>query len=401
MSFKVVVRKYWRYIVASLALLVGIALLSQSVSASVNGTDQVSLATGADTSHTSNTAPETDYAIMYLVPEGSAPPNGGTAMVGDRFVLGLWLDSSGRNDITTQQSYLTYTSNLIQNARVDQIANSCVLTGTVTSDVSTFDARLQNDVCNGPSQCTFQGRVVDPGYMAYASGGLNCLAGCGGSFRVAQVGLCAVAPGQALLHWQFAPPAPITRDTEIVTHDGTLVQNSDLFTDYVINIVNPTPTATPGMMGHGTWEGRSPQPDPSQILPISLTLHLVDGGPYIDYPLQNTDANGYFTVSVSGLPNGTYDWRVKGPQYLASIGTVTLTGDPMTYLEVGLLRAGDANGDNIVNVADFTILKGSYAERCGEVGYDGRSDFTGDCRVTSEDFVLMRRNWGLKGASLP
>ena len=34
MSFKVVVRKYWRYIVVSLALLVGIALLSQSVFAS-------------------------------------------------------------------------------------------------------------------------------------------------------------------------------------------------------------------------------------------------------------------------------------------------------------------------------------------------------------------------------
>src|SRR5438552_10463322 len=35
MSFKVVVRKYWRYIVVSLALVVGIALLSQSVFASV------------------------------------------------------------------------------------------------------------------------------------------------------------------------------------------------------------------------------------------------------------------------------------------------------------------------------------------------------------------------------
>lgn len=66
------------------------------------------------------------------------------------------------------------------------------------------------------------------------------------------------------------------------------------------------------------------------------------------------------------MPNGIYDWRVKGPQYLAAVGTVTLTGSPVTLLEVGLLRAGDANGDNVVNGSDFSILKGAFARACGK-----------------------------------
>jgi hypothetical protein len=439
---KVMLRNNWRYLIALLAMLVGLAILGQGASASDSSLNAHSLKTGKFHPATfTNAAPQTvsgnlvndqalfaDYVInvmadaptstptriptvtgthtpvqedafMYFVPQGSAPPNGGTVMVGDRFVLDLMLNSGTHDNVTAQQSYLTYTANLVQSARVDQIATACVLTNTVTPDLSSFDTRLQNEVCNGPGQCSFRGVMADPGSFAYSSAGsTNCVSGCGRTFRVAQVGLCAVAAGQALLHWQFAPPAPLIRDSEIFDHDGALVHNPSLYTDYVINITSPTPT--PGMMGHGTWEGRSPQPDPSQILPISLTLHLVDGGPYIDYPLQNTDASGHFTVSVAGLPSGTYDWQAEGSQYLANVGTVTLTGAPMTYLEVGLLRAGDANGDNIVNVLDFAILKGSYAEACGQVGYDPRSEFTGDCLVNSQDFILMKRNWGLKGASM-
>src|SRR5207237_3428306 len=134
-----------------------------------------------------------------------------------------------------------------------------------------------------------------------------------------------------------------------------------LHADYRFDILaptsTPTPTRAPAILGHGTWEGRQPQPDPSQILPISLTLRLTTGGPYIDYPLQNTDASGLFTVSVAGLPNGTYNWRAKGPQYLANAGTITLAGDPVTLLEAGLLRAGDVNGDNVVNINDFSTLR--------------------------------------------
>src|SRR5207253_3824025 len=112
-----------------------------------------------------------------------------------------------------------------------------------------------NEVCDGPAPCTFRGMVVDPGSFAYASGAItNCPNGCPDPnqpppqnqqvFRVAQVGICATAAGQALFHWQFNPPAPPTRDTEIVTLNGEQVQNRALFTDYTFTVVGVVPTLT-------------------------------------------------------------------------------------------------------------------------------------------------------------
>ncbi len=345
-------------------------------------------------------------AFLLFIPQGSAPPNGGTATVGDRFVLELWLNA-GSNNVTAQQSYLTYTYDLIKNARVSQIATACVLTSTVTSDPSTFDATLQNEICNGPGQCNFRGLIVDPGSFAYSSGALsNCPDGCGGTFRVAQVGLCAVAPGRALLHWQFTPPAPATRDTEIVAANGALVHNPALFTDYVINIVAPTgtPTTTPDQLivGHVTWQGRPAQPNVRQQVPISVSLSL--GDTQVDYAGINTDANGLFTVAVGGLASGDYTWRVKGydpqwggPSFLANSGMVALGGSTTTEVEMNLMRAGDANNDNYVTILDFNILKNAFGKPCNPC-QDPRSDFNSDSLINSSDFNLLKPNFGASGA---
>ncbi len=347
---------------------------------------------------TPSSTPRPRDAFVYLVPEGSAPPNGGTVTVGDRFVLGLWLNSGSHSDITAQQSYLTYTSNLIQNAHVDQIANSCVVTSTVTADVSTFDARLQNEVCNGPGQCTFRGNIVGPGSFAYASGGAaNCLEGCGGQFRVAQVGLCAVAPGQAVLHWQFSPPAPMIRDTEIVAHDETLVHNPALFTDYVINVLAVSPTPTPSsarLVGHVTIEGRPAQPNALQSVTITFTLKVAGGGPENNYS-ANTDASGFFTITSPGP--GLYNWRVKNQQTLANSGSVTLPSSGTTQQEMGLLREGDANNDNCTSALDFNIVRNSFGKAVGDPGYDPRADFNGDNLVSTSDFNLLRGTFGQCG----
>jgi hypothetical protein len=184
---------------------------------------------------------------------------------------------------------------------------------------------------------------------------------------------------------------------------GSLINGSMLTFIFEDPCVTATPTPTeihPVIRGHATWEGRQPQPNPSQALPISLTLRLSSGGPNIDYPLQNTDASGYFTVSVDGLANGTYYWNAKGPQYLANSGTLILAGDPVTVVELGLMRAGDANGDNVVNISDFNILRYSFATICGYPQYDSRPDFTGDCSVNIPDFMLLKVHFNQSGASL-
>lgn len=230
-------------LVITVGLFVTVAFAAHSISASPNRTSEANttLLRGAIASihnlASTRLVPPTPCPLPYhyLVPEAGGPCNGCTVNVGDRFNLDMMVHSN-LDDLTAQQAYLTFTYSLLENVRVSSAG--CVPTNTITGDLTTFDATLQNEVCNGPNPCVFRGITVDPGSLAFASGALiNCPEGCGPDFRVAQIGLCALAPGTAILHWQFSPPAPITRNTEIGDNDRMFPISSEIcYDDYVIYI---------------------------------------------------------------------------------------------------------------------------------------------------------------------
>src|SRR5439155_19141814 len=105
-----------------------------------------------------------------------------------------------------------------------------------------------------------------------------------------------------------------------------------------------------------------------------------------------------FNVNIGSLPNGDYFWRVKDPKYLANFGSVTLSGAPVTNVEMGLMKAGDCDDNNVVNATDFTILKNSFGKAFGDPGYDDRADLDGSLVVNAADFNLLRNNFGTSGA---
>jgi hypothetical protein len=65
---------------------------------------------------------------------------------------------------------------------------------------------------------------------------------------------------------------------------------------------------------------------------------------------------------VDTVPLGTGTWWVWGPRYLATSGTLTLTGTAITHQELGLQRTGDVNNDNLVDITDFSLLRGSFGQ---------------------------------------
>ena len=159
---------------------------------------------------------------------------------------------------------------------------------------------------------------------------------------------------------------------------------------------SPTPTVQALLTGHVLWQGRPPQPNVLQQLPVSLTLK--SGAVEVDYPARTTDASGYFTVPVSGVQAGIYGWRAKSGKYLANSGSVTLAGAPVTNQEMDPMRAGDANNDNLVDVHDFNVMRLTYGKAIGDPGYDDRADFTGDQIVNLFDTNLLKTNFATTGA---
>jgi hypothetical protein len=204
----------------------------------------------------------------------------------------------------------------------------------------------------------------------------------------------------------ITPPTPTSTPTSTPTITRTpTVTNTPSVTTTPTRTATRSPTNSPSvtptvqtvalLVGHVTWQGRPAQPNALQQVPITLSLQL--GGNITNYPGQNTDASGFFTTSVSGLVSGTYNWRVKGPLHLANCGTVPLTGAPQTNQEMGQMRTGDANDDNLINVLDFNVVKGTFGKSPGDPGYDARGDFNGDGLVNILDFNLIKQNFGTGG----
>jgi hypothetical protein len=152
-----------------------------------------------------------------------------------------------------------------------------------------------------------------------------------------------------------------------------------------------TPDSTPLLVGHVTWQGPPAQPHVRQQRPITLTLKL--GTTEVNYTGLTTDASGFFTVPVGSLAPGAYDWRAKGPIYLANAGSTFLSGSSITNVEMGFMRAGDCNNTNVVNATDFNILRAAFGGTS-----DLRADFNNDGIISSVDFNLLRGNFGLGGA---
>ena len=187
--------------------------------------------------------PTTRDAFAHWVYNGSSPTVI-TVTIGSPVTLDLYIDGGSNNDLVGQQSYLEFSHTLFQVVQAGQ--PSCVLTSTLTPDTTTFDAPLQNEVCNGPGPCNLRGVNVPPGSIAYASGALtNCPTGCGGDFRVARIGLCGTSPGQGLMRWQFSPPDPTTRDSEVLNRNGGIVSSPALYHNLIVNVVGGSATSTP------------------------------------------------------------------------------------------------------------------------------------------------------------
>jgi hypothetical protein len=308
-------------------------------------------------------------------------PNPIVATVGSTFTLNLLVNSNGQ-PIVGQQSYLTFPTNLLQNVN----PNTNVPRNTLTPDTTTFGSTIQNQVCNGPGACTFGAITANPGTIAYASGLTPPAGPVPGDFRVAQATFSANALGTATIRWQFYPPDPANRNSQ-VNNASRRVSDRTLYQDFTINIVDAMFT------GHVTWQGR-PQGNPVSALPIKLTLSM-SGTDYIFN--TTTDNNGNFSVNVNSLPNGTYTWRVKGNQTLSTSGSVLLNHAATTTQEMGLQPTGDANNDNLVNVNDYGILFASFGAPPPNPPYDARADFNGDNVVGSNDFAFLAGNFGRSG----
>ena len=128
----------------------------------------------------------------------------------------------------------------------------------------------------------------------------------------------------------------------------------------------------------------------------------------ITFDFRPTDGSADFmrtaSVSPSGffsfpdIPRQNYSLWIKGPKNLAKVVPVnTLNSD--AHNVAAFLPGGDANNDNVVDIADFGALVNAYNSdsTIPKSGYDIHADFNGDGLVDIADFGILVNNYNAVG----
>jgi len=97
-----------------------------------------------------------------------------------------------------------------------------------------------------------------------------------------------------------------------------------------------------------------------------------------------------FDIITAASRTGEFD-GVEGPGIVNGRRLVVEYLPDGVRIVAEMAKPGDANGNDLVNIADFAILKNNWGatDATWEQG-----DFNGDRKVDLEDFVLMKQNWG-------
>src|SRR5581483_8977891 len=112
--------------------------------------------------------------------------------------------------------------------------------------------------------------------------------------------------------------------------------------------------------------------------PLAVTFADSATGSVIMRATATTDQEGGFTVG--GIPNGTYDVRVKASTTLSVLlPGLNFSLGSVLQQNFWVLLAGDANGDDTVNIADFSALRGGFgtATGCASLSSTPCGDFNG------------------------
>lgn len=109
-----------------------------------------------------------------------------------------------------------------------------------------------------------------------------------------------------------------------------------------------------------------------------------------------TAADGSYTLTST--EPGTYDLTAKGSNFLRQkVTDVTVIGGQNTSDINFNLLGGDADGNNQVNMFDFSILSGAFNSKVGDANWDERADFDGNGQVNMFDFSILSGNLNKEG----
>lgn len=130
---------------------------------------------------------------------------------------------------------------------------------------------------------------------------------------------------------------------------------------------------------------------------IHYMLYPVAGGSGVSGGVI-LDAVGRFSIQVyPDMKPGLYTLSMQGRKWQRKLTTVIVPASGTGHAGALLLRAGDCDGNNVVDSDDYDLLVQSFGESPGNPDYDERADLDGVNGVDTDDFDILVQHFGEQG----
>jgi len=108
-----------------------------------------------------------------------------------------------------------------------------------------------------------------------------------------------------------------------------------------------------------------------------------------------TDQYGRFVADVPTVLNGTYDIVVRVRGFLwREYDRIAVGANVAAGVDFGTLEPGDIDYDGDIDAHDVQLFVAAFGSRSGESGYNAYADADGDGVITLLDFSLLRSSYG-------
>lgn len=166
----------------------------------------------------------------------------------------------------------------------------------------------------------------------------------------------------------------------------------------VFNISTSTPPPSATVTLEVDLQRANPAPHSSWAVPVNVIVETTGGTRVIDNVTYNLDTSGFFTIT--SLNPGEYIFWVKNAHTLAESVTATIVNGA-NNVYVGVLREGDTQGNNQVDLLDFSAFAAAYLSTPASPNWNANADFNGDTNVSLTDFSLLAASFGTSGDPQP
>jgi hypothetical protein len=153
-------------------------------------------------------------------------------------------------------------------------------------------------------------------------------------------------------------------------------------------LINTTPIVTRTISGNIEL-----QETLSSAVPMTFEFTPTDGTLAFLRSVTPDIAGNY---TVSGIPVKTYSLRINAPKWLQAVVSVSTIPGDVTELNI-IMRGGDANLDNMVDIDDLLDLIAHYNAVFGTPAYLDAADFNNDGLNDISDLLIVISNYNRVG----